>query len=525
MKFITKCHINLKILRVFCLVLVTLLFSGCSKEKPTVTTNNVTNIQTTSAVSGGKVTDDGNADVTARGVCWSTVNNPTVNDTKTLDGSGPGSFTSNITGLNPGTVYYLRAYAINSEGAGYGNVVSFTTNSLLLATVTTSAVTSITSNSAESGGNVTADGGADVTARGVCWNTLANPTTSNFKTTDGSGLGSYTSSLTGLLPGKTYYLRAYATNSVGPAYGDEVNFSTPAIKPTLTTNAVYDITQTSAKSGGNISDDGGAPVTSRGVCWSTSQNPTLSNFYTSDGTGTGNFSSTLNGLLPNTHYYVKAYATNSVGTTYGNQVDFTTPLLTDFDGNTYQTVTIGTQVWMAENLKASKYSDGTPLQYVMNNDTWIGLTTGAYCYWNNDAATYKDTYGAIYNWYAAADSRNLCPDGWHVPTVGEWLTLANYLGGVGVAGGKMKETGFDYWDTPNTGATNESGFTALSSGYRLQSTGGYANTFGSVAYWWTSSDYSGNYAWMVYIRNDWGNFYTGNSLTKATGVSVRCVKD
>jgi uncharacterized protein (TIGR02145 family) len=511
--------------KLFLILAVFLLGTGCSKKPPTVSTNQATNIATTSATSGGKVLEDGNADVSIRGVCWSTNQSPTVNDNKTMDGSGIGSFTSSITQLTPNTMYYVKAYATNSEGTGYGNTVSFTTNPLLLASVTTSSVTNVTPNSAEGGGNVTADGGAEVTARGVCWNTLPNPTTSNFKTTNGSGLGSFTSSITGLQPGTTYYLRAYATNIVGPSYGEEINFSTPAIKPSVTTNTVTEITSSSAKSGGNITSDGGTSITSRGVCWSTSQNPTPSGAHTEDGAGTGSFNSILSDLLPNTYYYVRAYATNSVGTSYGNQVGFTTEPLTDFDGNTYQTVTIGTQVWMAENLNTTKYRDGTPIQHVMNNDTWIGLTTGAFCWWNNDPATYEDTYGALYNWYAVVDSRNLCPAGWHIPTVGEWLTLANYLGGQGAAGGKMKETGFEHWDSPNNGATNESGFTALSSGYRLGSTGGYFNTFGEVAYWWSSSEYSTTDAWFLYIRNDWANLYTGNFLGKICGFSVRCVKD
>jgi uncharacterized protein (TIGR02145 family) len=223
--------------KVFIFAAVFWIFFSCTKEIPKVTTHNVSNVQTTSAVSGGKVTDDGNADVTARGVCWSTVYNPTVNDTKTLDGSGIGSFTSDITQLTPGISYYIRAYATNSEGTGYGEQVDFTTNSPVLATVTTLPVSSITSNSAESGGNVTDDGGSEVTARGVCWNTLQNPSPSNFKTTDGGGIGHFTSSITGLQPNTIYYYRAYATSIVGTAYGEELNFSTAPFIPHVTNPA------------------------------------------------------------------------------------------------------------------------------------------------------------------------------------------------------------------------------------------------------------------------------------------------
>ncbi len=292
---------------------------------PTVTTAAVTNITQTTATSGGNVTSDGGATVTARGVCWSTATSPTTANSHTTDGSGTGTFTSSLTGLTMGTLYYVRAYATNSTGTAYGNQVTFTTLSCNAPTVTTAAVTNITQTTATGGGNVTSDGGGAVTTRGVCWSTTANPTTANNKTTDGSGTGTFTSSLTGLTANTLYYVRAYATNSAGTSYGSQVNFTTlPYPLPTVTTANVTNITQTSATSGGNVTSDGGTPVTARGVCWSTSSNPTLANSYTNDGSGTGTFISSLAGLTANTVYYVCAYATNITGTAYGNQVTFTT---------------------------------------------------------------------------------------------------------------------------------------------------------------------------------------------------------
>jgi uncharacterized protein (TIGR02145 family) len=245
--------------------------------------------------------------------------------------------------------------------------------------------------------------------------------------------------------------------------------SSGIVIPTLSTTAASSITTTSATSGGNVISDGGATVTARGVCWSTNQNPTIDNSKTSNDIGTGSFTSNLTGLTANTIYYVRAYATNSMGTAYGNQVTFKTTTdvetntVTDIDGNIYHTVTIGTQVWMVENLKTTKYRNGDPIPNVTGN-AWAALTTGAYCWYNNDAATYKATYGALYNWYAVADSRNIAPTGWHVPTDAEWTTLTTFLGGESVAGGKLKETGTNHWTSPNTGATNETGFTALPGG-------------------------------------------------------------
>ena len=292
---------------------------------PTVTTATITNITQTTATGGGTVTSDGGTTVTARGVCWSTTTNPTTSNSFTTNGSGIGTFTSSLTGLTAGTLYYVRAYATNISGTAYGNQITFTTLSPSLPTVTTTAITNITQTTATGGGNVTSDGGTPVTARGVCWSTTANPTTSNSFTTDGTGTGSYVSNLTGLTANTLYYVRAYATNSAGTSYGNQVTFTTLAYPlPTVTTSAISNITQTTATGGGNVTSDGGTPVTARGVCWSTSANPTFSNNYTSDGTGTGTFTSNLTGLTANTLYYVRAYATNSAGTSYGNQVTFTT---------------------------------------------------------------------------------------------------------------------------------------------------------------------------------------------------------
>ena len=228
----------------------TIYLTSCEKQPtpPAVTTASVSAITQTTATSGGNVTDDGGAKVTARGVCWSTSTNPTIGSDKTTDGSGTGSFTSNLTGLEPDTQYYVRAYATNEQGTSYGKEVSFTTGEIMLPTLTTNAAGSITLTTAVSGGNITDDGGGEITVRGVCWSTTANPTTSDSKTENGTGTGTFTSNLTGLSPSTTYYVRAYAINSVGTAYGNEVSLTTQDRQvPTLATTAVSSITLTSSR--------------------------------------------------------------------------------------------------------------------------------------------------------------------------------------------------------------------------------------------------------------------------------------
>jgi uncharacterized protein (TIGR02145 family) len=395
-----------------------------------------------------------------------------------------------------------------------------------LATVTVATMSNITKTTATSGGEVTSNGGAEVTARGVCWSTNANPTTADKKTNDGSGTGSFTSSITGLNAGGVYNVRAYAINSVGTAYSAQVTFNALSSVPVLTTTSLAAVTTTSATSGGNISDDGGASVTARGVCWKTSSNPTIENNKTTDGTGAGAFSSSIAGLTANTTYYIRAYATNSIGTSYGDEILFKTytGTVTDINTNIYSTVTIGSQVWMAENLKTTKYNDGTSVPLVAEQAKWNALTAPGFCWYNNDEATYKATYGALYNWYsldaASNGGKNICPTGWHVPTEKEWEALETFLNGEVGAGGKLKEAGLVHWLSPNTGATNETGFTALPAGSRGSTYMGITND----ANFWTSTEYNSGSSMNRFISCSNSNVHILFS-GKQNGFSIRCLKN
>ncbi|MDD3877024.1 MAG: FISUMP domain-containing protein [Bacteroidales bacterium] len=305
----------------------------------------------------------------------------------------------------------------------------------------------------------------------------------------------------------------------------------------LSTKVVTTITQTTGLSGGNITSDGGSTVTARGVCWSTGQTPTISNNKTMDGTGTGEFSSNLSGLSPGTTYYVRAYATNSNGTAYGSAKSFTTQQggsgssFTDSrDGTVYQTVTIGNQIWMAENLRylpsvigPDSGSFTVPYYYVYDyNGT--NVTTAK-------ASSNFSTYGVLYNWPAAMNGQSssianpsgiqgICPTGWHLPSDSEWTQLTDFLGTD--AGGKLKA--LTLWFTPNTGATNETGFSALPGGYRYDD-----DTFlnsGSHGYWWSTSMHDAFRSLYRYILCNDSNVIGGNSYyNKEFGMSVRCIKN
>ncbi len=395
-------------------------------------------------------------------------------------------------------------------------------------TVTTASITEITTTTAVIGGAVTNDGGAAITARGVCWGTANNPTISNSKTEDGTGTGSFTSNITGLAPNTTYYVRAYATNTEGTGYGTTQTLATLSTTPIVTTNAVDNITTNKASCGGNVLSIGGAELTARGVCWSVNPNPTINDNITTDGAGAGAFTSQLTNLTSK-EYYVRAYATNSFGTSYGNEVYFYLGVK-DIDGNIYRTIQVGHQIWMAEDLKTTRYANGTPIELVTDNTAWNNLSTTdkAYCFYNNNE---NEAYGALYTWAAAMNGapsntsypsnlQGVCPDGWQLPSYSAWVVLMNTLGGENYAGGAMKEAGISHWQTPNTGATNSSGFTALPTGSRNDGT---FNNMGMLTIWWSATGLDETQA------RGYRTHYNTKTLdwmviNKKDGHPVRCMK-
>lgn len=408
-----------------------------------------------------------------------------------------------------------------------------------VATITTADVIYVTNSTAVSGGSITDDGGQLVTARGVCWSTGKAPTINDNKTEDGTGAGSFRSDIIELDESTTYHVRAYAISIKGVNYGNTYSFKTPKklYVPTVTTREVNEITHRTANSGGNVTDDGGTTIYAGGVCWSTNELPTIFDNKTEeswDDLSKGEFSTHLIGLTPDTKYYVRAYATNGVGTSYGEIYNFITLDSTveteiqgddvfDIDGNRYKTIIVGKQQWMAENLKTTKYNDNTPIPFVENGSEWGSLTKGRYCWYNNNEAN-KAIYGALYNWHTV-NTDKLCPKGWHVPSAEEWITLQIYLGGRDIAGGKLKATGTEHWFRPNAEATNIVGFNGLPGGAR-----DYQGKFldmGYFGHWQTTTSYSDNTHRDVGLRYEYGNLLMAGTFIQSVswGMSVRCIRD
>ncbi len=281
----------------------------------------------------------------------------------------------------------------------------------------------------------------------------------------------------------------------------------------VTTAPITEITHTRAVSGGDVLSDGGEPLVERGVCYDTLEHPTIISPHTSDGNVSGEFVSVMASLQAGRRYYVRAFVRNSTGIAYGDELSFTTQQLSvscisgrdsvsDVDGHYYQVVSIGGLCWMSENLQTLHFRNGDTLQVNLEDSVWSTTTTPA-CdvYGNNTLAL--EIYGRLYNWYAVADPRGLCPVGWHVASDGDWNSLVEAVDQLAdttisgsqsaVAGGDLKELGLAHWSIPNDGATNESGFTALPGGYRNNF--GAFNLLGSYGYWWTATQSATNNAW------------------------------
>lgn len=541
-------------------------------EPPTLLTSAIQYATSHTAKAGGEVTADGGSEIYNRGIIWGYDTN--LSETSHVGivydtGTGLGTFQVILEPLDPQTTYYYRSFAINSSGWGYGPLYSFNTLEAMHICV---AIDNCDI-SYQNGGNsswfgqfITTHDGADAAQSGYVIDnqnsyfstTIAGPGELSFYWKASSQYNSdflqfyVDGTLINQISGETdWYLVnhslgdgshslmwQYTKDAAGReaedcGWVDQIVY-TQSGYPTVTTNSFYSLTSNTAMVSGTVTSDGGYYVSQRGVIWAAFENPSFSNYqsYTNNGEGTGDFVAYIDGLNANTTYYVRAYAINNTGTSYGNQLQFTTLLdgetVTDIDGNVYPVVTIGNQQWLGKNLTTTRYANGEYISNITDNSTWSNATYGAYCWYNNDFNTYGSIYGALYNWYAVNDSRNICPAGWHVPSDSEWYTMENFIDPTindpntvdwrGTDGGYKLKSNTGWYDEGN--GNNVYGFSALPGG-RAISPFEYVGMYGQ---WWTSSNYNGSSSWgrVLYFESD----YIGRGLSdKWIGFSIRCIKN
>lgn len=297
--------------------------------------------------------------------------------------------------------------------------------------------------------------------------------------------------------------------------------------PVVQTLPIAGLQETQLLAAATIVDDGGSFIRRKGFCWSKTAAPTVAGDFRNAGTGNAGFTSLLfTGLTTNTSYYLRAYAENDFGLAYGNEIIFTTPqgaggLVTDVDGNTYNTVGIGNQVWFTSDLRTTKLRNNAGIPVITNENLWASTNATAMGWYENNAnASQNNGYGAFYNGHAVATGL-LCPTGWRVPTNADFDELAAHLGGNAEAGVRLKQTGLLRWQAPNEGATNESGFDALPTGNRNALGGFFVR--GNIGYWWTSSTALPANNWYRSLQYNSVVFYKDYSGFN-NGFCVRCIQ-
>lgn len=409
----------------------------------------------------------------------------------------------------------------------------FACNKEEVPTVTTTEVTNIEGTAAICGGTITNEGSSTVLSRGVCWSKDTEPTISGNNTVDGAGAGSFISTITGLEGGTKYFVRAFASNYAGTGYGMTMSFTTLGEIPSATSQNPSNITTTKATFNGIVNANHLSTevyfeyglTTSYGSIVQASINPV-------NGSTDIHLSVDISGLIKGISYHYRIVAKNSIGVVYGEDIKFTTYFssVDDIDGNTYNVVFIGNQVWMADNLRVTKYRNGDIIGTTIpaTKDISNELTPKYQWSINGDEST-TEVYGRLYTWYAVCDNRNICPVGWHLPDETEWTTLVNYLGGSSVAGGKMKSTGTltdqsGLWNYPNLGATNQSGFSATPAGIRGNSMDIFVS-LGDYAHYFISNQSLSNTSIECISLSYIGQSCIINAVGKENGISVRCVKD
>lgn len=408
-----------------------------------------------------------------------------------------------------------------------------------LPTVTTKQISNSSTTSVSSGGDITDNGNDQIIQSGVVYSTNPNPTLeTDTKIISNTNTSSFLVEITNLTAGTNYNVRAFATNSVGTSYGSNITLTTTNVFASIVTKPITFNSINAIISGGDIS--GTETINSRGICISILPNPTVPD--TSNGNGIGSFISTYSTQLATT-YYIRAYAeVTNRGLIYGNQITYTTiPTaftsgngVSDFDNNNYPTINLSNQEWMQKNLNVSHFRNGDIIPQIQDPIAWFNATGPAWCYYQNNTSN-GTIYGKLYNHFAVEDVRGLAPLGWHIPTSAEYTILINYLGlrGPDFQGGSLKETGFNTWNSPNPGATNISGFTALAGGYMAHAVSGSNNTPVSFSFsgkgnytdFWCSDNLIDDNYRSIFIENNFNSISHISFGIRRDGFYVRCLKN
>ncbi len=486
-------------------------------------------------------------DIDIIGHCWSKDSFPDISDNSTAyEKVLNGTITSNIVELDHNSTYFVRAYFKKQDVVIYGDIKSFKTLEIEPTSTELLDYWNLTSKSVSLNSIVHNFDTIKTDSSGFCWNTVGNPTVSGDNTIGNIvkyyvGYDIIVANISDLEVNTAYYFRSYAVNEAGISYSNQIEIKTTDGTPIIETVGFDEVTLSSLKIGGKIISSEGKEIIEKGICWNINGQPIIDDNIHVEGAGYESYISFIEGLTEGETYYFRAYAISSNGIGYGNELSVTLTedylSIKDIDGNWYNVVKIGNQFWLKENLKTTHYADGTAIldgseiAYLNVNDKYWMIPTDVI-----DKDSYVDTYGLLYTWSAAINGfvgsnsnpsniQGVCPDGWHIPSDSEWDELADiYGGGIMNVGGPLKDLGYEYWNQPNLGATNESGFTALPAGYRYDSPD-YGDA-GNSAHFWTSSEYVNNSDYAMYraCQSSYASLYH-QEISKKSGFSVRCVKD